>query len=95
MSSKLDPALRALLDDAPRDADREVVLLLGLARPADDATLAELGARGLRLRSTIGDVLTGTAPLGKVLAIAEHPAVVKIEASGPLQPESSRPPMPG
>lgn len=92
MPTKLDPVLAAMLDDPLHEADREVVVMVGLAAAATDAVLAELRGRGLTIRSTIGDVLTGTATLGRVAAIAAHPAIVRIEAATPLQPEA---PLPG
>lgn len=92
MPTKLDPILAAMLDDPLAEADREVVLMVGLAGAATDQTLAELRGRGLSVRSVVGDVLTGTAPLGRVAAIADHPAIVKIEAATPLQPEPTPPP---
>jgi len=92
MPTKLDPILAAMLDDPLHEADREVVLMVGLSAAATDAVLADLRGRGLTVRSTIGDILTGAAPLGRVAAIADHPAVVKIEAATPLAPEA---PLPG
>ena len=92
MPMKLDPTLAAMLDDPLQEADREVVVMIGLASEATDAVLADLRARGLTVRSTIGDVLTGAAPLGSITAIADHPAIVKIEAATPLHPEA---PLPG
>jgi hypothetical protein len=92
MSTKLDPTLAAMLDDPQAEADREVVVMIGLAGDATDATLAELRARGLAVRSVIGDVLTATATLGRIGEIAAHPAIVKIEASTPLYPETPPPP---
>lgn len=92
MPTKLDPTLAAMLDDPQAEADREVAVMVGLAGAATEATLAELRARGLAVRSVIGDVLTGAAPLGRIAAIADHPEIVKIEASTPLHPEPAPPP---
>jgi len=92
MSTKLDPALAAMLDDPQAEADREVVVMVGLAQQATEQTLAELKARGISVRSVLGDVLTATAMLGRIGEIAAHPAIVKIEASTPLHPETPPPP---
>lgn len=92
MPTKLDPTLAAMLDDPAAEADREVVVMVGLATAASDETLAELRARGLVVRSVIGDVLTGATTLGRIRAVADHPAIVKMEASTPLHPERGPPP---
>lgn len=92
MPTKLDPVLAAMLDDPAVESDREVVVMVGLGAAATDQTLAELRARGLTVRSVIGDVLTGTASLRRVNEIATHPAIVKIEAATPLHPENAPPP---
>jgi hypothetical protein len=92
MPTKLDPVLAALLDDPQVEADREVVVMVGLAGPASEPTLAELRARGLTVRSVIGDVLTGSASLRRIGEIAAHPAIVKMEAAAPLYPETRPPP---
>lgn len=89
---KLDPILAAMLDDPAAEADREIVVMVGLSGPADEATLAELRVRGLAVRSAIGDVLTGSTSLRHVGEIAAHPAIVKIEAATPLHPENAPPP---
>lgn len=92
MPTKLDPILAAMLDDPAVESDREVVVMVGLGGSATDETVAELRARGLTVRSVIGDVLTGTASLGRMGEIAAHPAIVKIEAATPLHPERAPPP---
>ena len=91
MSDKLDPALAELLADPQIDADRFVAVLIGLRAPASDAVLQELRDRGLTLRSVIGDVLTGAAPLSRMDAIAAQPEVVRIEVGGALLPETPPP----
>jgi hypothetical protein len=53
--------------------------------------LQELRDRGLTLRSVIGDVLTGSAPLSRMGAIAQQPEVVRIEVGGVLLPETLPP----
>lgn len=87
MSQKLDPALAAMLDDPQTDSNREVSVLIGLTQPGNEAMLQSLRERGLTVRSVIGDVLTGVAPLASMPAIAAHPDVIKIEAGAPLRPE--------
>jgi hypothetical protein len=87
MSSKLDPALAAMVDDPQADPNREVTVLVGLTQPSNEAMLQSLRERGLTVRSVIGDVLTGVAALARMPAIAAHPNVIKIEAGAPLVPE--------
>lgn len=95
MGEKLDPNLRAKVEahaastGGIESADI-IEVLIGLDRPASDADLEMLKTTGLSVRSVLGDVLTGTIPTGKVAAVAAHPRVVKIEASGAMQME--RPP---
>jgi hypothetical protein len=91
MSDKLDPALAELLADPQIDIDRTIAVLIGLRAPASDVVLQELRDRGLTLRSVIGDVLTGSAPLSRMGAIAQQPEVVRIEVGGVLLPETLPP----
>ena len=85
---KLDPNLRLLLESLDaRARPRSVQVLIGLSAPATDADLQSLRERGLQVRSVIGDVLTGSAPLSKIAEIAEHALIVRIDASTPLYPE--------
>ena len=89
-SKKLDPSLRAMVElagDAAAEGDKPVQVIIGLSAPASAAQIDGLKQKGLRVRSVIGDVLTGTAPLTKIEAIAEDKLVAKIEASGPLYKE--------
>lgn len=91
VTEKLDPNLKARVEaGSGAEAGDVVEVLIGLDRSASDGELAALKAAGLTVRSVIGDVLTGTVPVAAVAAVAAHPRVVKIEASGSLQPE--RPP---
>jgi hypothetical protein len=88
MSDKLDPNLRALYEAAEKgDAEGLVQVIIGLRAPASEPELDALRERGLRVRSVIGDVLTGAAPVARIPEIAEHALVSKIEASAPLYPE--------
>jgi hypothetical protein len=66
---------------------RDVTVIVALSSPASDDDLSALRGRGLQVRSVIGDVLTGSASVSDITRIAEHPSVVKIEASTPLYPE--------
>lgn len=88
MSEKLDPNLRALVDAAEvGEGDRAIQVIVGLSAPASDQELSALRDRGLQVRSVMGDVLTGSAPVAEISRIAEHPLIVKIEASTPLYPD--------
>lgn len=88
MTQKLDPNLRALLEKAGTPgATESVQVIVGLAAPASELQLQALRDSGLKVRSVIGDVLTGTAPVGRISEIAENKLVTTIEASSPLFPE--------
>ena len=89
MPTKLDPVLAAMLEDPALEADREVTVMIGLAAAPTERTLAELRALGLSVRSVVGDVLTGSARLGRIVEISAHPAIVRIEAATPLHPEDT------
>lgn len=91
MSEKLDPGLLDLVEQAERGvvAGTAIVqLLIGLNAPLTPADRNDLIARGLRVRSEIGDVLTGSIAVGQLRALAASPHVVKLELSAPLFPES-------
>jgi hypothetical protein len=91
MSEKLDPGLLDLVEQAERGigAGTAIVqLLIGLNAPLTPVERDDLVARGLRMRSEIGDVLTGTIAVGRLRELAASPHVVKLELSGPLFPEN-------
>lgn len=90
MHTKLDPQLADLVErteSSRGDAAAMVDVLVGLATPLDAAIRADLVARGLRMRSEIGTVLTGSVPLRDVRRLAQSPHVLKLEASTPLYRE--------
>ena len=91
MSEKLDPGLLDLVEQAERGvvAGTAIVqLLIGLNAPLTPADRNDLVARGLRVRSEIGDVLTGSIAVGQLRQLADSPHVVKLELSAPLFPEN-------
>jgi hypothetical protein len=88
MAEKLDPNLQAMVESpTPLQPDETVQVIVGLARPASQHQLEALRNSGLQVRSVIGDVLTGSAKIGKIRSIAENELVTTIEASAPLYPE--------
>ena len=92
MNTKLDPRLAELVERAAAGAaagDTPVDVLVGLAEPLDAAGRRDLEARGLRVRSDTGTVLTGSVALRDVVRLAESPHVKKLEASAPLYREPS------
>jgi hypothetical protein len=92
MSEKLDPGLLDLVEQAERGvvAGTAIVqLLIGLNAPLTPADRNDLVARGLRVRSEIGDVLTGSIAVGQLRELAASPHVVKLELSAPLFPENA------
>jgi hypothetical protein len=92
VSEKLDPGLLDLVEQADRGivAGTAIVqLLIGLNAPLTPADRNDLVARGLRVRSEIGDVLTGSIAVGQLRELAASPHVVKLELSGPLFPENA------
>jgi hypothetical protein len=86
MSNKLDPKLRELVEmiDAGDVEPGPVEVIVGLDRPMEPADEAELRRRGLRVRSDIGDVLTGIILSDRIRELAEAPHVLKVEASTQL-----------
>ena len=92
MHRKLDPTLQRLADEAralegcegPPDP---VSVLVALSSPPGPDDTARLEAAGLKVRSQIGDVLTGSIEAGRLEAVAADPKVVAIEGSRPLEPE--------
>ncbi len=93
MTQKLDPRLLELIENAAQDArdlETTLVILLGLDTNLDPDTRHDLEARGLSVRSVIGDVLTGTVRLQDVPQLAASPRVRSIELSSALYPEAQR-----
>jgi hypothetical protein len=70
-----------------RNTVPSVDVIVGLSGPASEPQLEALRDSGLKVRSVMGDVLTGTAQVDKIPGIAEHKLVTTIEASSPLFPE--------
>jgi len=86
---KLGPQLleRLELRTELSGAEEEVVVLIGLNTTATPELLDDLQSRGLSVRSTVGDVLTGTVPLDRLQELSEHENILKIDASSPVFPE--------
>lgn len=88
MSEKLDPHLRAVVESVTDPKSTESVeVIIGLSATASEPELDALRDRGLKVRSVIGDVLTGTAEINRIPDIADDKLVTTIEASSPLFPE--------
>jgi hypothetical protein len=92
MHPKLDPALQQLADDvrtqeACDGTPDQVSVLVALSSPPDADDRARLEAAGLKVRSQVGDVLTGSIFADRLEAVAADPKVVAIEGSRPLEPE--------
>ncbi|RQH12661.1 hypothetical protein [Bradyrhizobium sp. RP6] len=84
---KLDPHLRQILAESVDQPDpRPLTVIVGLQSAADPRQMNELRAAGLRARSTMGDIITGTILSTDLVRIAEHPLVTTIEASRPMHP---------
>lgn len=91
MSDVLDPRLLEMVErlaTGVADGATPVEVMVGLAAALDDPQRRELAARGLSIRSEIGDVLTGVIKLEDVGALAALPGVRRIEASSPVYPEA-------
>ena len=90
MAEKLDPELLSIAERGPAGLNEEapVQVIVGLTHPLTDADEAALQKAGLKIRSRVGDVLTGTIAAGDLKALAGVEAVAKIEASRPMAPES-------
>lgn len=87
--NKLDPGLAQLLEVQQSDPNNTLVVdvLLSLSGPAGDAELRSLADAGLLVNSVIGEIVTGSIPITKLLAVAELESVIKIEGGGELSPE--------
>lgn len=86
--TKFDPTLLEKIESSSASEQNEVLdIMVALARPADEHELEQLREAGLDLRSTIGDILTGSIKLGRLSKLAESGLVIQIEASRPLYPE--------
>lgn len=83
--AKLDPVLLDVVQQGG-SADDELTVIVSLARPADDAMLADLAEAGLTVRSTIGDILTGSIRRDRLPDLAADERVVVIEGSRDLGP---------
>lgn len=87
MAEKLDPRLLELVQAASGDAAAQRVatdVLVALDAPIDDRVRRELTDRGLRIRSEIGTIVTGSINVGDARRLARSARVVKVEASGPM-----------
>ncbi len=88
MLEKLDPHLREIVEASVDHHDRRALaVIVGLQRTADAQQMKELRAAGLKARSTIGDIITGTVFSADLARVAEHPLVTTIEASRPMLPD--------
>jgi hypothetical protein len=88
LAEKLDPGLLALVETAgPEERERSVDVLVALSRPADAELVDALSKLGLRTRSTIGTILTGSIDVGNVSRLAESPDIIKLESSTPMYRE--------
>jgi hypothetical protein len=93
MHPKLDPALQQLADDVRSQepgygTPHQVSVLVALSSPPDADDTARLEAAGLKVRSRVGDVLTGSIVADRLEAVAADPKVVAIEGSRRLDPEA-------
>ncbi len=87
MGDKMDPKLLELLEDASVEPARQLELMVALTSDIDDAIRAELLARGLRIRSELGTILTGSAPVENLARVSDSPHVLKLELSAPMYRE--------
>ena len=86
--TKLDPVLLERIETASANEKNEVMeVMVALARVPDEVELEQLRTAGLKVRSTIGDIMTGSILLGKVSQLADSAIVIQIEASRPLYRE--------
>jgi subtilisin family serine protease len=95
-NDKLDPLLRGYseLPDALSDVDRVLAAMFAEAEPAipvlaevEPGAAGSLADTGLLVQSSIGRVVTGFIPVSRLPDLAEHPEVVRVESSRPLEQE--------
>lgn len=90
MSEKLDPELLAITEQetVTLDAEEPIQVIIGLAYPLTAADETALSVAGLVIRSRVGDVLTGSIAREHLRALTNVDAVVRVEASRPMAPET-------
>lgn len=87
MTTKLDPALEAILSDPDLgDCDREVTVIIALNVLAGQSETEQLEASGVTTRSIIGDIVTGRVSVANLPRLENIPWIVKVESSSPLGP---------
>jgi hypothetical protein len=89
-SAKLSPQAARLLSEQPADVeeDRQVDLLIRVNRDAAVGARERLEGSGASVRTEAGDVVTASAPISTLPALAELDEVVAIEVATPLYGES-------
>jgi hypothetical protein len=89
---KVDAPSRHLLmqhPDGSAESARVVGLLLRGREHFTDSQLQVLRADGAEVRTVAGDVLTASATLAALPALARHDFVVAVQLSQPLRPEDA------
>lgn len=87
--TKFDPVLLELIETcSATEANKTLDVLVGLSKAADETELNRLREIGLDLRSTIGDIVTGSIKICDLSRLAASPLVIQIESSRPLYAES-------
>lgn len=91
---KLDPELAQLLEVHQSQPDDALIVdvLLSLSGPAGDAELKSLADTGLQVNSVIGEIITGSISISKLLAVAELETVIKIEGGAAVSQADKKAP---
>lgn len=86
--SKVDPELLSLLDGPAAERPSELRVLMRLAREPSPEEVSLLKARGVRVVTAFGEIVTATLPLSRLEEIAALDLVMFIEAPSAVHPEA-------
>jgi len=90
MANKLDPTIFQYVNEyvtGQRSGSQRVLLLIATSRIPKSADLARLSLAGLKVYSSVGDILTGSIDLSKVQSLSMDSLIVSIEYSRWLEGE--------
>lgn len=90
MANKLDPIIAQYVNEyvaGQRSGSQKVMILIAVSRIPESTDFARLSSAGLKVNSSVGDILTGSIELSRVKVLSMDPLVVSIEYSRWLEGE--------
>lgn len=90
MANKLDPIIAQYVNEyvaGQRSGSQKVMILIAVSRIPESTDFARLSSAGLKVNSSVGDILTGSIELSRVQVLSMDPLVVSIEYSRWLEGE--------